>query len=116
MGTQLRVRDIPWNTGTPQDTRQTQQGLRPPIKHVLLITAEVSDLRRAAAVAQADGLVKQLGHLLVVGVVLAARPRLDEPIVLQLAQRLVREALREHWGMTQLSKLQTCAGRPFAAP
>lgn len=46
-----------------------------------------------AAGAQADGLVQQLGHGLVVGVELALGLGLDEAIVLQLGHGLVREAL-----------------------
>ena len=48
-----------------------------------------------ALVSQADGLVQELGHLLVVGVVLSARPGLDEPEVLQFVHCLFGEALRE---------------------
>mmetsp|Transcript_18872 Transcript_18872/g.47860 ORF Transcript_18872/g.47860 Transcript_18872/m.47860 type:complete len:1344 (-) Transcript_18872:168-4199(-) len=46
-----------------------------------------------AALAQADRLVQQLGHGLVVGVVLALGLGLDEAIVLQLGERLLGEGL-----------------------
>ncbi len=43
--------------------------------------------------AQPNSLVQQLGHLLVVGMVLSSRSRLDEAVVLQLLHCLLREAL-----------------------
>ena len=42
---------------------------------------------------QADGLVQQLGHLLVVGMVFPTRPAGNEAIVLQLGHVLAGEAL-----------------------
>ena len=50
------------------------------------------DTRTAAA--QLHRLVQQLGHLLIVGVVLALGPALNVPVVLQLRRRLLGEALR----------------------
>lgn len=43
---------------------------------------------------QANGLVEQLGHLLVVGVILPSGPAGNEPIVFQLVDVLVREPLQ----------------------
>ena len=48
----------------------------------------------SALVAKADGLVEQLRHLLVVGVILALGPRLDEAKVLQLVHCLLWEPLQ----------------------
>ncbi len=45
--------------------------------------------------AQAHSFVQELGHLLVVGMVLATRTRLDEPVVLQLLHCLLWEALHQ---------------------
>ena len=45
---------------------------------------------------QADGLVQELSHLLVVGVVFPPWPAGNEPIVLQLGDVLFREALHTH--------------------
>lgn len=43
---------------------------------------------------QTDGLVQQLGHLLVIGMVLPTRPAGNEAIVLQLGHVLAGEALQ----------------------
>ena len=49
---------------------------------------------RSLLAAQADSLVQQLGHLLVVGVVLPTRPAGNEAVVVQLGHLLLREALQ----------------------
>jgi len=48
-----------------------------------------------AVASQLHRLVQELGHLLVVGVILALRPALDIPVVLQLGRSLLRETLRD---------------------
>ena len=53
-----------------------------------------ADLRGCLLAAQTHSLVQQLGHLLIVGVVLAPRTGLDEAVVLQLLHCLLREALQ----------------------
>ena len=49
--------------------------------------------RSCLLASQANGLVQELGHLLVVGMVLSTRPAGNEAIVLQLCDVLVREPL-----------------------
>jgi hypothetical protein len=81
------------------------------VRHVGIIRRWVC----VAAAAQSDGLVQQLGHGLVIGMVLALSTRLDEAIVLKLGQRLVGETLKTTksggaWGKSVCEFMQTLRG------